>query len=192
MKKLYKKSTVHPSPPLISDHLSLLPAAIFTLTLSLSQQDKEVLAYLVSSTNFPTTNKHSSTTTSDHPPVFNCSCFRCYMSYWVRWDSSPNRQLIHEIIDAFEDSLLLVAQNKNNKNKKDRKKKVFITKNNTCNEEETTIAESTELARSPELSPVKLNESEPVADCLDEKEEEEGSMRKFVSFIGERIWSVWT
>ncbi|KAI3823835.1 hypothetical protein L1987_05279 [Smallanthus sonchifolius] len=166
MKKLYKKSTVHPSPSLISDHLALLPAAIFTLTLTLSPEDKEVLAYLVSST--------TNTTTAAHSPLFNCSCFRCYMSYWVRWDSSPNRHLIHQIIDAFEDALV---QNKRDKTKKDRKKKVRTTNSN----EDATIAESTELSRSPEL-----NESESVGGC------EEGPVRKLVSFIGERIWTVWT
>ncbi|CAH1448222.1 unnamed protein product [Lactuca virosa] len=186
MKKLYRKSTVHPSPPLISDHLALLPAAIFTLTVALSQEDKEVLAYLVSSTNFSTARKtttatcKSSSSTADHPPLFNCSCFRCYMSYWVRWDSSPNRQLIHEIIDAFEDGLV---RNKREKSKKDRKKK--YNSSNSSNEE-TTTPESTELTQSPELSPVTLNESESVGDC------EEGSVRKLVNFLGERIWSVWT
>ncbi|CAN6802699.1 unnamed protein product [Brassica oleracea var. botrytis] len=34
----------------------------------------------------------------------------------VQWDSSPNRKLIHEIIDAFEDSLAM------KKRKKDRRK----------------------------------------------------------------------
>ncbi|KAI8000804.1 hypothetical protein LOK49_LG09G01439 [Camellia lanceoleosa] len=42
------------------------------------------------------------------------------MSYWVRWDSSPNRQTIHEIIDAFEDGL---AQSKKDKNRKERRKR---------------------------------------------------------------------
>ncbi|KAK2977950.1 hypothetical protein RJ640_014230 [Escallonia rubra] len=36
------------------------------------------------------------------PPVFDCECFDCYTSYWFRWDSSPNRELIHQ---AFEDNL---------------------------------------------------------------------------------------
>ncbi|KAL0669619.1 hypothetical protein Bca4012_032323 [Brassica carinata] len=41
---------------------------------------------------------------------------RFYRIYWIRWDSSPNRKLIHEIIDAFEDSLAM------KKRKKDRRK----------------------------------------------------------------------
>ncbi|PWA57118.1 hypothetical protein CTI12_AA412260 [Artemisia annua] len=148
MKKLYKKSSsVH---PLISDHhLSLLPAAIFTLTLALSQQDKQVLAYLLSSSS--SSNNKKTTSAADHPPVFTCKCFSCYMSYWSLWDSSPNRQLIHDIIDAFEDTLL-----HKHKTKKDRKKKpsTFVISNSTTTSNE---EEETELTRSP---PPSLNESE--------------------------------
>ncbi|PIA38152.1 hypothetical protein AQUCO_02800062v1 [Aquilegia coerulea] len=137
MKKLYKKGKVHPSPPLISDHLAFLPATILTLTVALSPQDREVLAYLLLScstsptTNFSTSNNkknshkninknNSNGVGREHPPLFYCNCFRCYTSYWVRWDSSPNRQLIHDIIDAFEDEL---SQKKKKNNKKERKKK---------------------------------------------------------------------
>ncbi|CAK7351575.1 unnamed protein product [Dovyalis caffra] len=150
MKKLYRKGTVHPSPPIISDHLSFLPATILTLTAALSPEDREVLAYLISCSsnnnnfyiNWSNINRrksssHQKTTSytknsssnNDHPPMFNCDCFRCYMSYWIRWDSSPNRQLIHEIIDAFEDWLLKQGKNSSitnasgNKNRKDRKRK---------------------------------------------------------------------
>ncbi|KAI3409554.1 Tr-type G domain-containing protein [Psidium guajava] len=116
MKKLYRRSvTVHPSPPPppISDHnhlLSLLPAAILALIAALSPQDREVLAYLVSNNSNSNRGK-SRSSNCDHPPCFTCDCFRCFMSYWVRWDSSPNRQLIHEVIDAFEDGLLLKSKN---------------------------------------------------------------------------------
>ncbi|KAE8714904.1 Carboxylesterase [Hibiscus syriacus] len=57
---------------------------------------------------------------NDHPPLFTCDCFNCYMSYWGKCDSSPNRQLIHEIIDAFEDEL---ARSKKTNSKKERKTK---------------------------------------------------------------------
>ncbi|KAH1243846.1 hypothetical protein GmHk_07G020838 [Glycine max] len=134
MKKLYRKGTVHPSPspspPTISDHLSFLPAAILTLTLSLSSEDREVLAYLIScssNNNFSGNprRKPKVVADGDHPPLFNCSCFRCYMSYWVRWNSSPNHQLIHEIIDAFEDSLTHTAKpsRKDKRNKRGSKPK---------------------------------------------------------------------
>ncbi|GMI83463.1 hypothetical protein like AT5G13090 [Hibiscus trionum] len=42
---------------------------------------------------------------SHKPSAFDCDCFDCYMSYWLRWDSSPNLDLIHQIIEAFEDYL---------------------------------------------------------------------------------------
>ncbi|KAK1271072.1 hypothetical protein QJS04_geneDACA012611 [Acorus gramineus] len=40
-----------------------------------------------------------------HRAAFDCGCFGCYMSYWCRWDSSPDRELIHRVIEAFEEHL---------------------------------------------------------------------------------------
>ncbi|KAM7501025.1 hypothetical protein LguiA_025439 [Lonicera macranthoides] len=208
MKKLYhrKGSTVHPSAPLISDHLAFLPATILTLTLALSLPDREVLAYLLScsSTNFSGNRKSSRKTTAggDHPPSFNCNCFRCYMSYWVRWDSSSNRQLIHEIIDAFEDGLVLVQQNKKDNNKKVRRKRGGCSGGGSTST--TTGATSDELNRSGthpskvefgDLESIKeINSSNGEVENEDGEEDgfEKGAVRKFVSSIGERIWSVWT
>ncbi|GAU29890.1 hypothetical protein TSUD_379810 [Trifolium subterraneum] len=126
MKKLYHKATVHPSPPVITDQLSFLPVTILTLAASLSPEDREVLAYLIycSSSSTPPTSGNPRRTTvksTDHDTLFNCSCFRCYTSYWVRWDESPNRQLIHEIIDAFEE--WLAKSNKGGKKGKGKKEK---------------------------------------------------------------------
>ncbi|XP_042517890.1 uncharacterized protein LOC122091783 [Macadamia integrifolia] len=127
-----KKRKVHPSPPAVSDHLAFLPATLLTLTVTLSPEEKEVLAYLISCTGNSTDVRRNTQKTAavagrgggDHPSSFNCNCFRCYMSYWVRWDSSPNRQLIHEILDAFEDGLLQHQRaNSNYKNKRERKKR---------------------------------------------------------------------
>ncbi|GFY91695.1 hypothetical protein Acr_08g0000910 [Actinidia rufa] len=213
MKKLYRKGAVHPSPPLISDHLAFLPAAILTLAAALSPEDKEVLAYLIScsSANFSGNRKNTQKTTTaastsssgDHPPSFTCDCFRCYTSFWVRWDLSPNRQLIHEIIDAFEDGL---ARGKREKNRRERRKKG--------------AEGSGELSRSElGMNQGKFGESDSVEEirggsggggdgggedccgggggggsyCGGEVEEgiEKGSVRKLVSFIGERLWGVW-
>ncbi|XP_042067430.1 uncharacterized protein LOC121810759 [Salvia splendens] len=89
-----------PMPSVVSEHLlSFLPAAILALTAALSPAEREVLAYLISQ------RKSTPAAGDDHAACFNCNCFRCYMSYWAKWDSSPNRQLIHEAIDAFEESL---------------------------------------------------------------------------------------
>ncbi|GMI75143.1 hypothetical protein like AT5G13090 [Hibiscus trionum] len=115
--------------------LNLLPAAILVLASVLSLDDREVLAYMITrSLQTTTTNNpslisrdssskkrsskkhppppdavksaHKGGGSSPHkPPVSDCDCFDCYTSYWFRWDSSPNRELIHQVIEAFEDHL---------------------------------------------------------------------------------------
>lgn len=51
--------------------------------------------------------------------MFDCECFDCYTSYWCKWDSSPNRELIHQAIEAFEEHLNNgEASTKKGKNKK--------------------------------------------------------------------------
>lgn len=220
MKKLYRKGTVHPSPPTISDQLSFLPATILTLTAALSPEDREVLAYLISCsssnaappfTNFSGGNTRRSAQKSgvakgaavdggDHPPLFTCSCFRCYMSYWIRWDSSPNRQLIHEIIDAFEDWLAQSSKNGKTNRKEKRNKRDSNKQSGEMKRTELTSSGNNES-----------EESESVGEssnggggggggdgCGGEgfggggiEDEEKGSVRRFVSFIGEKIWGAW-
>ncbi|KAL6562291.1 hypothetical protein OROGR_003298 [Orobanche gracilis] len=208
MKKLYRKSTVHPTPSIVSEQLlSFLPTAILTLTAALSPEDREVLAYLISSSPASFSNGHrgssrktaapggGSKDSEDHPPCFNCSCFRCYMSYWVKWDSSPNRQLIHEVIDAFEDSLL--EESKKEKKRRERRKGKSVKAKNIS------LGVSVE-PKSSDLSPTKNDsnflESNAAADggggvehhSKEEEQTEKGSIRRLVSFLGERIWrSVW-
>ncbi|KAF8090891.1 hypothetical protein N665_0462s0028 [Sinapis alba] len=116
------KGKVHPSPSPLppfsspSDCLSvlkLLPAVILALVSALSPEDKQVLAYLITRSLKTTTTMNAGGRSScdstknkkQRTPVFDCECFDCYMSYWFRWDSSPNRELIHQIIEAFEDHL---------------------------------------------------------------------------------------
>ncbi|KAM3328059.1 GPI-anchored hemophore cfmA [Capsicum galapagoense] len=341
MKKLYRKGTVHPSPPLVSDHLSFLPAAIFTLAVALSQQDKEVLAYLIScssgdfsggfsgkisgnrriihkstpinippaastsvnatvdggggggeqlsgsfsgefygnrrnthnksatpssesansgggyskgittanggvhggiggggaenelsgdfSGNRRTTQVKSATPSSesansgvgyskgmttahgggvgggaDHVTSFNCYCFSCYMSYWVKWDSSPNRQLIHEILDAYEDGL------HSKKSKKERRKQNGSSKQNGSGSgsSSSSVGSCNELKKSSSELTLNKNgsgsgsgtgsgsgQNDPVEETFVDGDEEEsgekGSVRKFVSFLGEKIWGIW-
>ncbi|KAJ6428403.1 hypothetical protein OIU84_023770 [Salix udensis] len=105
----------------------LLPAAILALASVLSLEDREVLAYMITrslkttttTTNNPssslqdskkksskkTQNNNNSQNSNHIAPVFDCDCFDCYRSYWFRWDSSPNRELIHQVIEAFEEHL---------------------------------------------------------------------------------------
>ncbi|KAK2986855.1 LOW QUALITY PROTEIN: hypothetical protein RJ640_011080 [Escallonia rubra] len=94
--------------------MNLLPAAILALVSILSLQDREVLAYMITrsmkSTNPATVSDEKKKTQKKFgmphkPSVFDCECFDCYTSYWFRWDSSPNHELIHQAIKAFEDHL---------------------------------------------------------------------------------------
>ncbi|KAL2510595.1 hypothetical protein Adt_16195 [Abeliophyllum distichum] len=103
-----------------------------TLTVALSPEDKVVLAYLIScsSTNFSNNHRKATHKTTNAAAatsscakvggLFNCNCFRCYMNYWAKGDSLPNRQLIHKVIDAYEDNLLM--QNKKDKSNRERSK----------------------------------------------------------------------
>lgn len=196
MKKLYRKrGTVHPSPPIISDHLSFLPTTILTLAAALSLEDREVLAYLISScsNDFTAVNNSSSHRGktvhqkpsaaakggSDHSPAFSCDCFRCYTSYWVRWDSSPNRQLIHEIIDAYEEKLAEIKAGK--KNKKERKKR----------NSRPVSGPGEGKGSEPAAKEEELRVTEREAAEGGEVEAEKGAVRMIVSFIGERIWGGW-
>lgn len=205
MKKLYRKGKVHPSPPYISDHLSSLPAAILTLTAALSLDDKQVLAYLISCSAAPTYNpKHAGVSTSasggDHPPTFNCDCFRCYTSYWVRWDASPNRQLIHEIIDAYEDGLF-------KEKKKKKRSKGEKTKRADGKSKNRAAYAAQELNGDGGFGGErKSGEPEPMESGCDGGaigtvgdggevgggEGVKGTVRRLVNFIGERFWGVWS
>ncbi|KAG7033980.1 hypothetical protein SDJN02_03706, partial [Cucurbita argyrosperma subsp. argyrosperma] len=196
MKKLCRKNTVHPSPPIISDFLSFLPAAIFTLTVALSADDKEVLAYLISCSNTSASLSNLSSTRKsgrkptagkvgvDHAPLFDCDCFMCYRRYWARWDSSPNRQLIHEIIEAYEDGLAKskgTATTQRNFKKEKRKK----------NKESVAGESSVGKGKMKEASESVQQESSRDGNGQEEEGEERGSVSRFVSFVGEKIWSAW-
>ncbi|KAF8031479.1 hypothetical protein BT93_D0633 [Corymbia citriodora subsp. variegata] len=200
MKKL-RKGSVHPSPSLpivVSYYLSLLPATIVTLTAALSPQDREVLAYLifrstpasVIKNNLKISRRSSSSAkggaaNDDHSSTFNCDCFRCYLSYWVRWDSSPNRQLIHEIIDAYEDGLTAEKQPRNSGTKKERRNKRRF--NARSGESKWSNSGNAELVQSESMRELK-----PASNGGGSAEEvaEKGPLRRFLSFIAEKIWGV--
>ncbi|CAH2048019.1 unnamed protein product [Thlaspi arvense] len=186
MKKLGRKGTVHPSPATKPDDhfLSLLPVAILSLVAALSVEDREVLAYLISNSGDPNRisrlKKNKANEDDHHSPLFLCDCFSCYTSYWVRWDSSPNRQLIHEIIDAFEDSLEM------KKKKKDRKKR---------SGKSSVRVNSVVPSRLSELG---SSSDELAGDSVDkgncgggEAEKEKGSVEKIMSFVGQKFFGVW-
>ncbi|KAK4741748.1 hypothetical protein SAY87_025336 [Trapa incisa] len=130
---------LHHSPDHHHHHLLalLLPAAILSLTATLSPDETEVLAYLISShSNGNSSANKKSDTISDrydggggHVPVFSCNCFRCYTSFWSRWDKSPKRDLIHEIIEAYEEGLSHSRQKSTKVKKKKKKKNCKISDN---------------------------------------------------------------
>ncbi|KDP30827.1 hypothetical protein JCGZ_13770 [Jatropha curcas] len=190
MKNLYKKGKVHPSPP-ITDHSSLLPATILTLAAALSAEDREVLAYLISCSGTSSNSNfigHRETTQNssdgrDHDPVFDCNCFSCYMNYWARWDSSPNRQVIHDIIEAYEEGLFQKKKKslkKKKNNKKEKGKRVYdeLKEISSSNTEEKLMKESESVEKN---SPAE-------AEGFDEELEKDSTVRKITSFIGEKIW----
>ncbi|KAL2555926.1 uncharacterized protein Fot_00665 [Forsythia ovata] len=58
------------------------------------------------------------------PASFDCECFDCYTSFWSRWNSwDPNRELIQQAIEAFEEHLSNREQSKKSNNGKSRKRK---------------------------------------------------------------------
>eukprot|EP00268_Persea_americana_P056042 TRINITY_DN6566_c0_g1_i1.p1 TRINITY_DN6566_c0_g1~~TRINITY_DN6566_c0_g1_i1.p1 ORF type:complete len:222 (-),score=30.42 TRINITY_DN6566_c0_g1_i1:370-1035(-) len=126
MKKLCTKNgkgKIHPSPSLSA--LSLLPSAILTLASALSPDDQEVLAYLIL---HPTITTTASSTKKCSRPTFHCGCFDCYTRFWIRWDSSPNRHLIHQAIDHFEDHLFRSALPKKPQKPKHKNRRVSADK----------------------------------------------------------------
>ncbi|GJR98142.1 hypothetical protein Tco_0270316 [Tanacetum coccineum] len=65
-----------------------------------------------------TLNTKKKTLKTHTTPLFECDCFDCYTSYWFKWDSSPNRELIHLAIEAFEETLTTSNENTKKKTKK--------------------------------------------------------------------------
>ncbi|XP_076906413.1 uncharacterized protein LOC143562520 [Bidens hawaiensis] len=184
MRNLYNPTKgrikIHPSPP------QTLPSTTpnYSLATALTPEDQEVLAYLLSihatNTNI-SKNRKPNKKFGDHPPQFNCGCFNCYTSFWVRWDASPNQKLIHEIIEVYEDGL--VRGRKNGKSRKERGNKkgssdafhtvANVQQNLNCTPQR---AEQKNIGGEGEIS---IGSSQ------------KGSVRKIVSFVGERIWGVW-
>ncbi|GKC32425.1 hypothetical protein Tco_1039719 [Tanacetum coccineum] len=186
MKKLYnhKKTKVHPSPQpattTMTNHLYLLPLALATLAATLPPQDKQVLAYLISTTTNPTAKTGGYG--GNHAPEFGCNCFTCYTSYWAKWDESPNQQLIHDIIEKYEDGLVC-----NKKNKKARRRnKVFHAES----EAHAPVHAESEAHAPPQVEENKVDDDDE-DDGLMTSLPEKGSVKKIVNFLVGRIWGVW-
>lgn len=183
--------------------LKLLPATILVLVSVLSAEDRQVLAYLITrgttisdrgncgtSSSKKTTKKTNKSSKNHKPPVFDCECFDCYTNYWFRWDSSPNRELIHEIIEAFENHHLTsggggggdnsASRNKSKRGKK--KEKLGRRVTDSDNEKpivepmsETAVSVSQHVSSPDRLSEAEVAEGEPKDEAFVVEEEEETS-----------------
>ncbi|CAA0402276.1 unnamed protein product [Arabidopsis thaliana] len=187
--------------------LKLLPATILVLVSVLSSEEREVLAYLItrgttisdrgnsSSKNKTKTKKKSNKSSKNHkPPVFDCECFDCYTNYWFRWDSSPNRELIHEIIEAFEnhhgeENSASRSKSKRGKKKEkpgrritdsDSKPALRVTDNGDKDSKpvvepmnETTVSESSHVSSPVRLSEAEVAEGEPEDEIVVEEDGQE-------------------
>lgn len=89
---------------------------------SLSQDSKKKSSKKLSNACSSSSSSSASITTNHKSPVFDCDCFDCYTSYWFRWDSSPNRELIHQVIEAFEEHLTSGEQSRRSSRGKRRDK----------------------------------------------------------------------
>ncbi|XP_009415923.2 uncharacterized protein LOC103996687 [Musa acuminata AAA Group] len=211
MKNLYPKGKgkIHPSPadgggPSSPSQdvlavLKLLPAAILALTVALTYQDKEVLAYLI------TRSIHGPATLAagverrrcrGHRPLFDCGCFDCYISFWSRWDCSPDRELIHQAIEAFEEHLASLEKKaggrgrrrerrvvdraeKGKKKNKERRKAVVEEEE----EEEKSVEESAMANEAASLSG-EVKESSDIVEAAAEENEEEKSAEEEALPVG--------
>lgn len=126
--KVKKKGAMYSSLSLTSRDphtvLKLLPLTILALASALPVQDQEVVAYMITRSIATPKNPSSQKNKCKKKPcqkipLFECGCFDCYTSFWYRWDSSPNRDIIHQVIEAFEDHLVhKESPKKQNKGKK--------------------------------------------------------------------------
>ncbi|XP_019056096.1 PREDICTED: uncharacterized protein LOC109113895 [Nelumbo nucifera] len=110
------KSKVYPSPSSSLPYycstrdalsvLKLLPAAILALASVLSQRTMKTINPPSMVEEKKKCKKPNNGGSIVHkPPMLDYGCFDCYMSYWFRWNSSPNMELIHQAIEAFEEHL---------------------------------------------------------------------------------------
>ncbi|KAJ4732613.1 hypothetical protein LUZ62_036851 [Rhynchospora pubera] len=176
-----KPRRIHPTPAQVSP---ALPVAVAALAVALSPEEKDVLFYLLSVASGQPTNLRKS---SEHSPDLGCGCFSCYKVFWERWDSSPNRQVIHEIIEKVEASEEGKSRRKSRRMRgKDRKKSVE------SNEEE--IKEEG-LVGDANHDPDDCNVSHDDHDdgcsvhdsCSDGGNNKNSVVGRFVRFIGEKL-----
>ncbi|XP_059656624.1 uncharacterized protein LOC132303407 [Cornus florida] len=199
--KMRNKGKVYPSPSSSSSSssvpshsaanrdafsvLKLLPTAILALASVLSLEDREVLAYMITRSMMMSASNPSSIGADDKkkksakksdahkPPVFDCGCFDCYTSYWFRWDSSPNRELIHQAIEAFEEHLANGEKSKKREKGKKREKLGRQSVDKTADVPDATVPEIEKSSSSSVGSPEKDSSPPEKAEETAEKKGEE-------------------
>ncbi|CAH9141840.1 unnamed protein product [Cuscuta epithymum] len=189
-KKPHSKTTVHPTPPL-TDKLAFLPDSVISMAGALSDDEQEALAYIISR---PSGNNNRTTAAADggadHPPSFDCHCFNCYMSYWARWDSSPNRHLIHQAIDAYEDDLQIKKEKNTGGMKKGGSKDSSSSSGgNPRNSEVITNGEDSGEAGPTEE---RLGSAGDGGGGEDGRAEQKGALRRVMAFVGEKCLSIFS
>ncbi|KAG0494971.1 hypothetical protein HPP92_005965 [Vanilla planifolia] len=219
MKNLYTKGKgrIHPSPGATtgSSHgealavLRLLPAAILSLTAALGNDDKEVLAYLImrsigGSTEFAGKCRNGKPG-EPHGPLFDCGCFECYTSFWYRWDCSPDSELIHQAIEAFEDHLASSERGVKGR-RRERRILELSEKGKRKGKEKVVSSVSTDETRSEEgaaavdVEDVEVEvaasegETEIAADqmAMTGAEQRRKGWPDVTSFFNSRLWSLWS
>ncbi|RRT57420.1 hypothetical protein B296_00015023 [Ensete ventricosum] len=206
-----KGRRVHPTPltgaAATRDLLAALPATVLALAATLTAAEQEVLAYLLSGGGGGGRWREQRRRRRAHPPELGCGCFGCYKSFWARWDASPNRHVIHRIIDIVEESSEARELDRGS---------------GSCRRRRSGRGERKDAGLAAEVAATGVEERLGVVgmgfsrlgggrladddgeDGDDDGEELNGggnsnnnanggcnSVRRFMSFIGERVWGAW-
>ncbi|CAL9066081.1 uncharacterized protein LOC135604808 [Musa acuminata AAA Group] len=205
-----KGRRVHPTPltgaAATRDLLAALPATVLALAATLTAAEQEVLAYLLSGGGGGGTWRERRRRRA-HPPELGCGCFGCYKSFWARWDASPNRHVIHRIIDIVEESSEARELDRGSGSRRRRRS------GRGGRKDAGLAAEVAAAGVEESLGVVGMGFSRLDGGRLADDDGEDGdddgeevnvgsnsnnnanggcnSVRRFMSFIGERVWGAW-
>lgn len=196
-----------------------LPETIMTLSITLPREDQEVLFYLIACSlkallmeiNQGKSSRRGRKNRSSHSPSLDCSCFQCYVSFWGRWDGSPNRDLIHEAIEMFEDHMEGIGtaseSRRNGKKMKAKEEKLhpkelitWLGLNSDLGRENSVVGGAGKLiVKSDQASDYsgKVEKSRSqVKECFHTAGLDRSYMRRMVlplmGFLTENLWTVWS
>ncbi|CAL9079292.1 unnamed protein product [Musa textilis] len=205
-----KGRRVHPTPltgaAATRDLLAALPSTVLALAATLTAAEQEVLAYLLSGGGGGGRWREQRRRRA-HPPELGCGCFGCYKSFWARWDASPNRHVIHRIIDIVEESSEARELDRGSGSSRRRRS------GRGGRKDAGLAAEVAAAGVEESLGVVGMGFSQLDGGRLADDDGEDGdddgeeinggsnsnnnasggcnSVRRFMSFIGERVWGAW-